>query len=151
MSTEFQTEGLRSFFVALEAGATSDVEDLARLYAPAIVVAGPGGSQVVSTADLLLAIPRRKQLFEAAGRRRTTLVGLHETPLDRRYTLARTEWQWLFVPNGRDQAEVTLPSTFIVEYTADGPRIVFYLMHADVGAVLRERGLLPSGQGIADQ
>ena len=143
MSTEFHTEGLRSFFAAFEAGTTADVDALARLYAPAIVVAGPDGSQVVGAADLLRAIPRRKQLFAAAGCQRTTLAGLVETPLDRRYTLAKTEWQWLFAPAGRGEAEVTLPSTFIVEHTADSPRIVFYLMHADVGAVLRERGLLP--------
>ena len=144
MSTEFQTGGLRSFFAAFEGRAAArDVDALARLYAPAIVVAGPNGSQLVGAADLLRAIPRRQQMFEAAGCRRTTLASLVETPLTPRYTLARTEWQWLFAPAGRAEADVTLPSTFIVEHTADGPRIVFYLMHADVGAVLRERGLLP--------
>jgi len=143
MSTEFQTEGLRSFFAAFEAGtAASDADALARMYAPAILVAGPNGSQVVKAADLLTAVQKRKQLFDAAGRRQTTLAGLVETPLDGRYTLAKTEWRWRFSPADRDEAEVTLPSTFIVEHTADGPRIVLYLMHADVGAVLRERGLL---------
>src|SRR5882724_138956 len=101
MSHEFATEGLRSFFRAFEReNAAADVEGLARLYAPAILVAGPDGSQVVSRDDLLRAIPKRKQMFEAAGHRSTKLAGLQETRLDDRYTLARTEWQWQFVASG---------------------------------------------------
>jgi len=139
MSDEFATEGLRSFFGAFERdSAAADVEGLARLYAQNILVAGPNGSQVVSKDDLLRAIPKRKQMFEAAGHRSTTLAALQETKLDDRYTLARTEWRWQFDA----AADLTVPSTFIVDRSGDEPRIVLYMMHHDIARLLKERGLI---------
>jgi hypothetical protein len=142
-SHEFASGGLRPFFEAFAAKSTaSDIEGLTRLYAPTILVAGPDGTHVVTSADLLRAIAKRKQLFESIGYRSTTLVGLHEIELDQRYTMARTEWQWHFGPEVAPD-ELTLPSTFIVECSSDGPRIVVYVMHQDVVGVLRDRGWLP--------
>jgi hypothetical protein len=144
MSQKIRAEGLRPFFQAFEnASATTDVDALMRLFAPAILVAGPSGSQIVKAADLMMAIPKRKQMFAAAGCQSTTLVGVHEQRLDDRYTLARTEWRWQFTPNGRVPADLTLPSTFLVEQSNDEPRIVVYLMHHDIGAVLKEHRLIP--------
>jgi len=143
MSDEFATEGLRSFFAAFEReSAAPDVDGLARLYAPAILVAGPNGSQIVSRDDLLRAIPKRKQMFEAAGHRSTKLASLQETRLDDRYTLARTEWQWQFAPSGDAPTELTLPSTFIVDRSGSEPRIVLYMMHHDIARLLKEHGLI---------
>jgi ketosteroid isomerase-like protein len=137
------TEGLRPFFQAFEAAAAAvDVDALARLYAPAILVAGPGGSQVVKSADLLLAIPKRRQMFEAAGWRGTTLAGLREERLDDRYTLARTEWRFQFAARDGASSELTLPATYIVDRSDGEPRIVVYVMHHDIARVLKERGLL---------
>jgi hypothetical protein len=139
MSDEFATEGLRSFFGAFEReSAAADAEGLARLYAAAILVAGPNGSQIVSRDDLLRAIPKRKQMFEAAGHRSTKLAALQETKLDDRYTLARTEWQWQFVPRGDAPTELTLPSTFIVERLNGELRIVVYMMHHDIARALAQ-------------
>jgi hypothetical protein len=141
---EFASEGLRPFFEAFATMSTeSDIEGLARLYAPTILVAGPTGTHVVTSADLLRVIPKRKQLLESIGYQRTTLVGFHEIELDQRYTLARTEWQWQFGPAGAARNELTLPSTFIVERSSDGLRIVVYVMHQDLVGVLHDRGWLP--------
>ncbi len=142
MSDELATEGLRSFFQAFEASSDStDVDALVRMYAPAILVAGPHGAQIVKTADLLAAISTRKEMFDAAGRRSTKLAALREERLDDRYTLARTEWRWEFAPRGDAPTELTLASSFIVDRSNGDPRIVVYLMHHDVGAVLKARGL----------
>jgi ketosteroid isomerase-like protein len=139
MSDEFATEGLRSFFGAFEReNAAADVEALARLYAPSILVAGPNGSQVVSRDDLLRAIPKRKQMFETAGHRSTKLAALQETKLDDRYTLARTEWRWQFDA----PAELTVPSTFIVDRSGTELRIVLYMMHHDIARLLKDHGLI---------
>jgi len=145
MSPKFRAGGLRPFFQAFEnASATTDVDALMRLFAPVILVAGPSGSQAVKAADLMMAIPKRRQMFAAAGCQNTTLVGLHEQRLDDRYTLARTEWRWQFTPNGRVPTDLTLPSTFLVDHSNDDdPRIVVYLMHHDIGSVLKEHGLIP--------
>jgi Domain of unknown function (DUF4440) len=134
-------EALFRRFETLSAGA--DVEGLVALYAPSFLMAGPGGPQVVKASDLALAIPKRKQLFDAAGCRSTTLRSVDHTPLDDRYSLVRTEWQWTFVRADGSSTVIALPSSFIVDRAADGGRIVCYINHADMVAIMRDRGLLP--------
>src|SRR5262249_51759896 len=95
--TKSSTGRLRSFFESLTTmSAKAEIEGLAAMYAPMVMIAGPGGAQVITSADLLRAIPKRKQLFESAGHRSTALVGFDETGLSDRYTLVRTDWEWLF-------------------------------------------------------
>jgi hypothetical protein len=67
-----------------------------------------------------------------------------DTRLDDRYSLVRTEWQWTFARADGSSTEIALPSTFIVDRAAEGGRIVCYINHADVAAIMRERGLLPA-------
>jgi Domain of unknown function (DUF4440) len=135
---------LRAFFSRFEEqAATADVEGLAAMYAPAFLMAGPSGTQVVKASDLMLAIPRRKQLFAAAGCRSTTLLSVDEIRLDDRYSLARTAWQWTFARADGTTEEITLPSAYLVERAPAGHRIVCYINHADIVAIMRERGLLP--------
>ena len=143
-SSEFATVELRAFFEGFAASSTAgDVEALARLYAPTIMIAGPSGARAVNAADMMRAIPERREMLRSLGCRRTTLAGLEETALDSRYTLARAEWRWDFEPPGAPPSSLTLPSTFIVDRSGAVPVIVVYVMHQDLTAVLRDRGLAP--------
>jgi len=108
------------------------------------MIAGPNGAQVVRSADLLRAIPKRKQLLDSAGHRDTALIGCEETPLTDRYSLVRVEWRWRFERAGVTSTTITLPSRFIVDCAGDDPHIVLYMNESDVASVARERGLLPS-------
>jgi hypothetical protein len=139
------TEGLRSFFERLQSSnAKTDVKELVELYAPSVMVAGPAGPNVITAADLLGAISKRKQYLADAGHRETALVGFEEIPLTPRYSLVRTEWQWMFELASGAQTTVVLPSTFVVDRSGDAPHILVYILHDDVTAVLRRRGLLQS-------
>jgi hypothetical protein len=139
------TEGLRAFFERFETlSAASDVDSLAAMYAPNFMIAGPNGAQVVRPADILRAIPKRKQLLDSAGHRETALIGCEETPLTDRYSLVRVEWRWRFERAGVKPTTITLPSRFIVDRAGDVPQIVLYINDTDVATVARERGLLPS-------
>ena len=133
-------EAIDAFFRRFEqSSAAGDVDALVGLFAPSFLMAAPSGTQVVKATDMVQAIPRRKQMFAAAGCTATTLQSVVDTPLDSRYSLVRTEWQWTFERPGAAATQITLPSTFLVERAADGPRIVCYINHADVQAVLRDR------------
>ena len=141
---EFTAEGLRAFFERFQSlSAASDVERLATMYAGTVMIAGPKGTQVVSSADLQRAIPKRRQLLESVGYQDTALVGFEETRLTDRYALVRAQFQWQFQAANGERATVTLPSTFVVDRGGDSPRIVLYMNDQDVVSVLRERGLLP--------
>ena len=141
-STNDQT--MQQFFERFErSSAAGDADALAGLFAPSFLSASADGERIVTSGELVQAIPKRKQLFEKIGHRSTTLMSVHETKLDERYSLVRTEWRWR-IARGQDAAtDITLPSTFIVQRANDGPRIVFYLTGDIIGA-LRERGLLPA-------
>jgi hypothetical protein len=108
------------------------------------MIAGPKGAQVVSSADLQRAIPKRRQLLESVGYQDTALVGFEETTLTDRYALVRAQFRWQFQAANGEPATVTLPSTFIVDRGGDSPCIVLYMNEQDVVSVLRERGVLPS-------
>jgi len=137
------TGGLRAFFEQFESlRAASDVERLAAMYAGHVLVAGANGAQVVSSADLLRAIPKRKQALESIGCQGTALVGFEETALTDRYSLVRAQFRWLFNGANDQPAVITLPSTFIVDRGGDSPRILLYLNERDVMSVLRERGAI---------
>jgi hypothetical protein len=136
---------IQAFFKRYErASAANDAETLAGLFAPSFLSAGPAGAQIVQTHDLVEAIPKRRQMLESVGCRPPALVSVQSTALDVRYSLVRTEWRWRVVHAGQAPADFTLPSTFIVEQSRGVLRIVCYLPHQDIMAVLRERGLMPS-------
>ncbi|HJZ73670.1 MAG TPA: hypothetical protein VKE51_18140 [Vicinamibacterales bacterium] len=138
------TEGLRAFFERFQSlSAASDVERLATMYAGSVMIAGPKGAQVVSSADLQRAIPKRRQLLESVGYQDTALVGFEETTLTDRYALVRAQFRWHFQAANGEPATVTLPSTFVVDRGGDSPCIVLYMNEQDVVSVLRERGVLP--------
>ena len=140
------TEGLRPFFErfqTLTARADADTAKLVELYASNVMVAGPAGATVIAASSLPGFISKRKQLFDQAGHRQTALSGFEEIPLTARYSLVRTEWQWVFEGAG-GETTVTLPSTFVVDGSGEAPHILVYIIHDDITAVLRQRGLLSS-------
>jgi len=47
----------------------------------------------------------------------------------------------VFEQGSGEQATVTLPSTFVVDRGGDAPQILVYILHDDIAAVLRRRGL----------
>ena len=142
---EIPAGGLRAFFERFQSlSAASDIEGLTAMYAANVMIAGPNGAQVVSSADMQRAIPKRKQLLASAGYQDTALVGFEETALTTRYSLVRVEFRWHFHAANSQPTTVTLPSTFIVDGGSDSPRIVLYMNERDVVSVLRERGVLPA-------
>lgn len=116
---------------------TNNIPSLVALYADIFLAAGPQGAQPVTAANFA---PKRKQLFEFLGHTSTTLVAVHETPLDPRYTLVRTQWRFTFArPTGPE--DILVDTTFLVDTSTDPFRILLYLAHQDIFAILKDRGI----------
>lgn len=146
---EIPTGGLRAFFERFQTlGAASDVEELAAMYADNVMIAGANGVQVVSSTDMLRAIPKRRQLLESVGYQDTALVGFEETALTDRYSLVRAEFRWRFKAANDQPTAIALPSTFVVDRGGNSPKIVLYLNERDVVSVLRERENNPREGGV---
>jgi len=139
------TTPLELFFQTWELNiASGNVPALVASFAEGFLYASPHGTQSVKASDFALALPKRKQLFESLGSQPTTLVSLNETRLDERYTMARTQWLMTFIRNGAEAQRVLADSTYIVDTAGDAFKIVFYLAHQDIKAILKQRGILPA-------
>jgi len=119
-------------------------DEILAQFADVVMVAGPDGSQVVRAADLAVALPKRKELFNRIGCRSTNLVSMNETRLDRRYVMVETQWRLEFERGEGRIDDVQVGSTFVVDAGREELKIVFYLTHQDIMTILRERGILPA-------
>ena len=124
---------VEAFFREYERGA------LAACFAPDFLYAGPDGARAMDLAGFAEALPRRRELFERSGHRGTRLVAVRSQAITSVYTLAETEWSFLF-----DQAEITNTASFLLQKSGDGWKIVLYLPHQEIASLMRERGLLPA-------
>jgi ketosteroid isomerase-like protein len=110
-----------------------DVDRLAELFAETFLAADPAGVQPVPRHAFLHALPRRAELFAAAGIARVVLADLQYHALDDTYVLARTDWRG---ERTAASTPVRLSSTFILRRDADRLRVVFYLNHQDLARAL---------------
>jgi ketosteroid isomerase-like protein len=110
-----------------------DVERLAELFAETFLAADPAGAQPVPRQAFLHALPRRAELFSAAGIARVVLDDLQHQALDDTYVLASTVWRG---ERTGTSTPVRLSSTFILRRDADRLRVVFYLNHQDLARAL---------------
>ncbi len=122
--------------------AACDVPRLVSQFADTFLAAGPDGARAVTGAQFAAALPKRKEMFDRWGCTSTALDSFDETPLDARYTLARTTWRLNFSSEGKAPQEILLHSTFLIDSGGESPKIVLYLSNSDVVAVLRERGIV---------
>jgi ketosteroid isomerase-like protein len=126
---------VEAFFDAFAAASDQlDTDRLAGLFAETFLAADPAGVQPVPRQAFLRALPRRAELFAAAGVTRVALIDLQHHALDDTYVLARTDWR--AERPGAASTSVRLSSTFILRRDADRLRVVVYLNHQDLAQVL---------------
>jgi hypothetical protein len=136
---------LGHFFQSFECNnSAGNIPALITQFADMFMAAGPTGAQCVSIADFAVALPKRKQLFDSLGCQSTTLVSCLETRLDARFVMAETRWRMTFARDGEEPKAVLADSLYIVETAPEGLKIVFYLAHQDLVAMLGSHGILPA-------
>jgi len=125
---------VEAFFDAFAAASDQlDLDRLAELFAETFLAADPAGVQPVPRQAFLQALPRRAELFAAAGIARVVLADLQHQALDDTYVLARTDWH---AERPGASTPVRLSSTFILRRDTNRLQVVFYLSHQDPARVL---------------
>ena len=134
--SELHLDGqVEAFFDAFAAASDPlDTDRLAELFAETFLAADPAGARPVPRQAFLAALPRRAELFAAAGVTRVALANLQHQALDDTHVLARTDWR--AERPGAASTPVRLSSTFILRRDADRLRVVFYPNHQDLARVL---------------
>jgi hypothetical protein len=135
------TNSLADFFATFQHNTAHGTEaDTLAQFADTFLAAGPDGAKPVPVHLFAPAVAKRKELFENLGLRSTELVALQETPLDPRYTLARTRWQMTFTCPDLPTQDVIADSTFLIDIQTQ--RILVYLAHQDIFTLLRQRSIM---------
>jgi hypothetical protein len=113
-----------------------DNDTLRACFADVFMAADPTGVQPVPLAGFLSVLPRRKEMFAAAGIGPATLTDLTQIDLDEHYVLVNTAWTAEHRDATDGAGSVTLLSSYVLRRSSDGLRIVFYLNHKDLTALL---------------
>lgn len=129
---------VRAFFRRYERAAEDlDSEALTSCFCAMFMSLDASSAATLSPQQLLVALPRRKQLFQAIGSDGLELADISELPLDDLHTLVRTSWK-LRMRNQPPRDPVRLRSTFLLRRDDRAWRIVLYLNHQDMNKLFHE-------------
>jgi hypothetical protein len=118
---------------------TSDFTSAVSQFADTFMAAGPQGAQCVRASDFALVLPKRKQLFESLGCHSMQLISVDAHALGDRYAMAHTRWKVNLAGSDPAEEDMVVASTFVVDTDQQPFRIVLYLAHQDILAMLKER------------
>jgi len=129
---------IENFFRRFDLNNKNDFSSAVSQFADTFMAAGPQGAQCVKGSDFALALPKRKQLFASFGCESMQLVSVDAHSLGDRYSMAHTRWKLNFTNDGPATPAIVVDSTYVVDSAEE--RIVLYLAHQDIMAILKERG-----------
>jgi len=129
---------VRAFFERYDrASHDFDSEALTSSFCDVFMSLDASSAVALSPQALLVALPRRKQLFEAIGSDGLELVDISEMPLDDLHTLVRTSWN-VRMNEEPPGGPICLRSTFVLRWDDEAWRIVLYLNHQDMNKLFTE-------------
>jgi hypothetical protein len=141
----FEQQALDQFIVTFERNTSStDFAAVVSQFADTFIAAGPTGSSLVPAAAFAQTLPSRKQYFDKARRRQSTLVSRRDTHIGERYALVDTQWQMDFSPVDKPDLALTVGSSFLIDMGGSQPKILAYLTHQDIFQLIRDHNLMSS-------
>ena len=136
---------VREFFEQYARSRTTlDLGLIASQYPDAFMFADPKGARVAEKQAVLATVPKGQEFLKALGHKVTEVLSLDETVMDDRYVLVRVQFLWRFEKAPAPPRDVTIDSTFILEFQEGAPRIVFQHEREEFQEVLRAHGVLPA-------
>jgi hypothetical protein len=137
---------IEAFFARYERAANSfDPDIVTSEFWDCFMGADPNGVLCIKNDDTFRkAIPQRHAFFQQIGFRSARILGVTETPLDERYTMAKVHWHMTFEKQSGHPLDFKFFITYVLFDIGTGPKIVFYISHDDEQKVMRDAGLIPS-------
>jgi hypothetical protein len=106
--------------------------EAAALFAPTFLAVDPARALALTPAALAATLPARRRMFDEAGVGELHRTTARELRLDERHALVSARWR---APR-TDGTDIELAATLLVRREPDGWRVLVYLNHADVAALL---------------
>jgi hypothetical protein len=127
-------EAIETFLTAYERRGADPQSDSGGDFADQFLVIDPNRALVLAREVLVASLPTRRKMFESAGVGALHRTAARQLDLDERHLLVAVDWE----ADRTGGEPVHLQSTFLLRREADGPRILVYLNHGDVAAVLSQ-------------
>jgi hypothetical protein len=102
------------------------------LFASNFLALEPARAVALTPAILAAALPARRGMFDAAGVGDIRRADARQLRLDDQHIIVSVDW----TAERAGRNPLRLESTFLVRREPDGPRIVVYLNHHDIAAML---------------
>lgn len=125
---------IEAFLTAYEKFGDTPEPDAGTPFAEHFIATDPQRATMVSPAMLVASLPARRKMFEQAGIGAIHRTGAAQQDLDAHHVLVTTEWE----AERATGDPLRLESTFLLRREADGPRILVYLNHHDITALLAD-------------
>jgi hypothetical protein len=135
MTQESWTElspDLTTFFDDFDARSGRPDGQAADLFAKSFLAVDPTRALALTPQVLAGALPARRRMFDDAGVGALRRTGARQLPLDGQHVLVNAQWQ----ADRKDAEPVELSSTFLLRREPEGWRVLVYLNHRDVEALL---------------
>jgi hypothetical protein len=116
-----------------------DLDAIGGLFHDVFLNLDPNGVTPIPKDRFLQALPMREKMFGSIGAAGFDLANLTERPLDDLHTLVETSWTIRYEPDAVSTAPLNLYSAFLLRLDGEQWRIVLYLNHQDVAALIRAR------------
>lgn len=136
---------IERFFAHYEQGANSfDPDIVTSKFSDCFMGGDPNGVVCIQNNEVFRkAISQRQTFFQQIGFRSAKILGLTETPLDERYTMAKVHWRMIFEKQPAHPHDFTFFITYFLFDAGIGPKVVFYVSHDDEQKIMRDAGLIP--------
>ncbi len=108
--------------------------DATALFGPTFLVLDPAHALTMTPSALASALPARRRMFEQAGVGTVRRFAASQLRLDDRHMLISADWN----ADRTTGSPLRLSSTFLVRRESEGWRVLVYLNHIDVAALLTD-------------
>lgn len=125
---------VRAFIDEFDARGTDPQGEAEKLFASTFLAVDAQLAVGVTPDQFAAALPARRAMFRAAGVSAVVRQRAEQLRLDERHVLVRGQWS-----AERDAGPITLSSTLLLRNEPPGYRILVYLNHHDVAALLAAR------------
>ncbi len=132
---------LKKLFVEFEkAIGARDFEKIGKLYADAVISAGPNGMIMLSRTEFLMKARAASELYKGVGQTSLKIISLDAIPISDHYSLVKIRWGATFRKTG--DALVAFDDSYVVQKTEREPKIIMIIAHQDEQKVMKELGLM---------
>jgi hypothetical protein len=116
-----------------------DFKKSASFFTDTFISAGPKGAIARNREEFLAKAGQASEFYKSAGQTSAKVLSLKEMPVSDQYTMVTIHWGVTFIKTGSEVVEFDV--SYLVQLTADEPKIILFIAHQDEDEAMRKLAL----------